>query len=174
MRGVLCVLFVALAVALPVCAQAADQVALFNARLEYTNPDPLRWHKDEERRDPNKGVLVLKRDAVTGRRGETSQPVVAFIYEKVPGTVRTLDEYVKMARDRTPFTIEDISKSDDRIIYFCNYDRGTLHRLVIAHFLFEGNGIQVIADADDGAYDYVQEDFGRLLASIRLLKTAGE
>jgi hypothetical protein len=169
--GVLGFLLIVLAAALPPSAQASDQVPLFNAQLEFTNPNPLRWHTDEDRRDPQKGKYVLKHDLLTDKRGDASQPFIAVVYEKLPGTIRTLDEFVQMARDRTPFPIEDIAKYDDRIIYFCNDGQVALHRLVIAHFLFRGNGVQVIAGAADGVYDHVQEDIGQFLKSIRFRAT---
>jgi len=91
--------------------------------------------------------------------GNTTYPVLVIIYEQLPGPAQSLEEFTRMARQRAFFPTDDIITENDRIIYFCRFTHDTSHDLVIAHFLFEGNGVQVMADAPTTVYGEVEADF---------------
>ena len=79
-----------------------------------------------------------------------------------------------MARERAPFPTEDIITEGNRIIYFCRFERETLHDLAIAHFLFEGNGVQVMGDASTMVYGEVEGDIKQFIDSIRFQESSTE
>ena len=174
MRKTFCLLLVILAIPLSTGAHAAEQLSLFGAQLTYTNPNPQVWHKDEERRDSAKGLFALKHVGLPDTGGNTTHPVLVIIYEQLPGPTQSLEDFVRMARQRAPFPPEDIITENDRIIYFCRYTLDTPHDLVIAHFLFEGNGIQAMGDASTTVYGEVEADFKQFIDSIRLQKSSTE
>ena len=167
-------LLVILSIALPTGAHAAEQLSLFGAELVYTNPNPQVWHKDEERRESAKGLFALKHVGLPDTDGKTAYPVLVIIYEQLPGPVQSLEEYARMARERAPFPTEDIITENDRIIYFCRFTFDSSHDLVIAHFLFEGNGIQVMGDAPTTVYGEVEADFKQFIDSIHFQKSGSQ
>ena len=172
MKRTFCLLLVILAIALSTGAHAAEQLSLFGAQLTYTNPNPQVWHKDVERRESAKGLFALKHVGLPDTQGNTAYPVLVIIYEQLPGPAQSLEEYARMARERAPFPTEDIITESDRIIYFCRFTHDTSHDLVIAHFLFEGNGIQVMGDAPTTVYGEVEGDIKQFIDSIHLQKSS--
>jgi alpha-ketoglutarate-dependent taurine dioxygenase len=165
-------LLVILAIALSTGAHAAEQLSLFGAQLTYTNPNPQVWHKDEERRESAKGLFALKHAGLPDTQGNTTYPVLVVIYEQLEGPAQSLADFARMARERAPFPTEDIITETDRIIYFCRFTFDTDHDLVIAHFLFEGNGIQVMGDAPTTIYGQVEADFKQFIDSIHFQKSS--
>lgn len=174
MRKTFCILLVILAIALSTGAHAAKQLSLYGAQLTYTNPNPQVWHKDEERRDSAKGLLALKHVGLSDTQGNTTYPVLVIIYEQLPGPAQSLEDFARMARERALFPTEDIITENDRIIYFCRFTHDTSHDLVIAHFLFEGNGIQVMGDAPTAVYGEVEGDIKQFIDSIHLQKSIAQ
>jgi hypothetical protein len=171
-RRKFCILLVILAIALSTGAHAAEQLSLFGAQLTYTNPNPQVWQKDVERRESAKGLLALKHVGLSDTQGNTTYPVLVIIYEQLPGPAQSLEDFARMARERAPFPTEDIITENDRIIYFCRYSLDTSHDLVIAHFLFEGNGVQVMGDAPTTVYGEVEADIKQFIDSIHIQKTS--
>jgi len=163
---------VILAIAVSTGAHAAEQLPLFGAQLTYTNPNPQVWHKDEERRESAKGLLALKHVGLSDTGGNTTYPVLVIIYEQLPGPAQSLEDFTRMARQRAFFPTDDIITENDRIIYFCRFTHDTSHDLVIAHFLFEGNGVQVMADAPTTVYGEVEADFKQFIDSIHFQKSS--
>ena len=174
MRRTFRILLVILAIALSTGARASEQLSLYGAQLTYTNPNPQIWHKDEERRDSAKGLLALKHAGLSDTEGNTTYPVLVIIYEQLPGPAQSLEDYARMARQRAPFPTEDIITENDRIIYFCRFTHETSHDLVIAHFLFEGNGVQVMGDAPTTVYGEVEGDIKQFIDSIRFQESSTE
>ena len=174
MRKTFRILLVILATTLSTGAHAAEQLSLFGAQLTYTNPNPQVWHKDEERRESAKGLFALKHVGLSDTEGNTTYPVLVIIYEQLPGPAQSLEDFARMARQRAPFPAEDIITENDRIIYFCRFTFDTPHDLVIAHFLFEGNGIQVMGDAPTTVYGEVEADFKQFIDSIRFQESSTE
>jgi hypothetical protein len=166
------ILLVILAIALSTGAHATEQLSLYGAQLTYTNPNPQIWHKDVERRESAKGLLALKHVGLFDTQGNTTHPVLVIIYEQLPGPAQSLEDYARMARQRAPFPTEDIITENDRIIYFCRFTHETSHDLVIAHFLFEENGVQVMGDAPTTVYGEVEDDIKQFIDSIRLQKSS--
>ena len=166
------ILLVILAIALSTGAHAIEQLSLYDAQLTYTNPNPQIWHKDEERRDSAKGLLALKHVGLSDTQGNTTYPVLVIIYEQLPGPAQSLEDFARMARQRAPFPTEDIITENDRIIYFCRYTLDTSHDLVIAHFLFEENGVQVMGDAPTTVYGEVEGDFKQFIESIHFQRSS--
>jgi alpha-ketoglutarate-dependent taurine dioxygenase len=167
-------LLVILAIAVSTGAHAAEQLPLFGAQLTYTNPNPQVWHKDEERRESAKGLLALKHVGLSDTGGNTTYPVLVIIYEQLPGPAQSLEDFTRMARQRAFFPTDDIITENDRIIYFCRYTLDTSHDLVIAHFLFEGNGVQVMGDAPTTLYGEVEGDFKQFIDSIHFQKSSAQ
>ena len=167
-------LLVILAIALSTGAHAAEQLFLFGAQLTYTNPNPQVWHKDADRREPAKGLLALKHVGLPDKDGNTVYPALVIIYEQLPGPAQSLEDYTRMARQRAYFPTDDIITESDRIIYFCRYEPDTSHDLVIAHFLFEGNGVQVMGDAPTTVYDKVEADIKQFIDSIHFQKSSAQ
>ena len=174
MRRTFSLLLVILAIALSTGAHAAEQLSLFGAQLTFTNPNPQIWHKDTDRRESAKGLLALKHVGLPDKDGNTTYPVLVIIYEQLPGPVQSLEDYARMARQRAPFPTEDIITENDRIIYFCRFTHETSHDLVIAHFLFEGNGVQVMGDAPTTVYGEVEGDIKQFIDSIRFQESSTE
>jgi alpha-ketoglutarate-dependent taurine dioxygenase len=170
-RRTFSLLLAILAIALSTGAHAAERLSLFGAELTYTNPNPQVWHKDEERREPAKGLFALKHEGLPDTEGNTTYPVLVIIYEQLPGPAQSLEDFTRMARQRAFFPTDDIITENDRIIYFCRFTHDTSHDLVIAHFLFEGNGVQVMADAPTTAYGEVEADFKQFIDSIHFQKS---
>ena len=174
MRRTFRILLVILAIALSTGAHAAEQLSLYGAQLTYTNPNPQVWHQDAERRDSAKGLFALKHVGLSDTQGNTTHPVLVIIYEQLPGPAQSLEDYARTARQRAPFPTEDIITENDRIIYFCRYTLDTPHDLVIAHFLFEGNGIQVMGDASTTVYGEVEGNIKQFIDSIRFQGSSTE
>ena len=174
MRRTFRFLLVILAIAVSTGAHAAEQLPLFGAQLTYTNPNPQVWHKDEERRESAKGLLALKHVGLSDTGGNTTYPVLVIIYEQLPGPAQSLEDFTRMARQRAFFPTDDIITENDRIIYFCRYTLDTSHDLVIAHFLFEGNGVQVMGDAPTTLYGEVEGDFKQFIDSIHFQKSSAQ
>ena len=174
MRRIFSLLLVVLALALSTGAHAAEQLSLFGAQLTYTNPNPQVWQKDVERRESAKGLLALKHVGLSDTQGNTTYPVLVIIYEQLPGPAQSLEDFARMARERAPFPTEDIITENDRIIYFCRYSLDTSHDLVIAHFLFEENGVQVMGDAPTTVYGEGEADFKQFIDSIRFQESSSE
>ena len=172
MRRTFSLLLVILAIALSTGAHAAEQLSLFGAQLAYTNPNPQVWQKDVERRESAKGLLALKHVGLSDTQGNTTHPVLVIIYEQLPGPAQSLEDFARMARQRAPFPTEDIITENDRIIYFCRFNHDTSHDLVIAHFLFEGNGVQVMGDAPTTVYGDVEGDFKQFIESIHFQRSS--
>jgi alpha-ketoglutarate-dependent taurine dioxygenase len=168
------ILLVILAFALSTGAHAAEQLSLFDAQLTYTNPNPQVWHKDVERRESAKGLLALKHVGLSDTQGNTVYSALVIIYEQLPGPAQSLEDYTRMARQRAYFPTEDIITENDRIIYFCRYALDTSHDLVIAHFVFEGNGIQVMGDAPTTVYGEVEADFKQFIESIHFQRSSAQ
>ena len=167
-------LLVVLTIVLPLGAHAAEHLSVFGAQIEYTNPDPQHWQKDAERRDSAKGLFALKHVGLADKEGNTVHPVLVIIYEQLPDPAQSLEGFTRMARERAPFPVDDIITEDDRIIYFCRFERETPHDLAIAHFVFAGNGVQVMGDAPSSVYDKVEEDIKRFFDSIRFQEPSTE
>jgi alpha-ketoglutarate-dependent taurine dioxygenase len=165
---------VILAIALSTGAHAAEQLSIFGAQLTYTNPNPQVWHKDEERHESAKGLFALKHEGLPDTGGNTTYPVLVIIYEQLPGPAQSLEDFTRMARQRAFFPTDDIITENDRIIYFCRFTHDTSHDLVIAHFLFEGNGVQVMADAPTTVYGEVEADFKQFIDSIHFQKSSAQ
>jgi hypothetical protein len=167
-------LLVILATVLSTGAHAAEQISLFGAQLEYRNPNPQLWHKDADRREPAKGLFALKHVGLIDKEGNTVYPVLVVIYEQLSNPAQSLEAFTRMARERAFFPVEDIITEDDRIIYFCRFEPDTSHELAIAHFLFAGNGVQVMGDAPSSVYEQVEGDIKRFFDSIRFQKSGAE
>ena len=174
MRRTFCFLLAILAIALSTGAYAAEELSLFGAQIIYTNPNPQVWHKDADRREPAKGLFALKHVGLPDKDGNTVYPALVIIYEQLPDPAQSLEDYTRMARQRAYFPTDDIITENDRIIYFCRYGLDTSHDLVIAHFLFEGNGIQVMGDAPTTVYDKVEADFKQFIDSIHFQKSSAQ
>ena len=174
MRRIFSLLLVVLALALSTGAHAAEHLSLFGAQLTYINPNPQVWHQDAERRESEKGLLALKHVGLPDTEGNTTHPVLVIIYEQLPGPAQSLEDFARMARQRAFFPTDDIITENDRIIYFCRYTLDTSHDLVIAHFLFEGNGIQIMGDAPTTVYGEVEADFKQFIDSIHFQKSSAQ
>jgi hypothetical protein len=157
-------------------ASADERVSMFGSQLIHRKLDPKLWKKDTEQRQENKGVVLFKHKGIKDIEGNNIQPVIGIVYEKIPDSISSVEQYVAIVRARTQFPVEAVIRRDDinSIIYFCRYDSGMVHNLVIAHFVFKGNGIQITGDATQSVYEKVENEIQQFIESIKFTDIIGK
>jgi hypothetical protein len=157
-------------------ASADERVSMFGSQLIHKKLNPEIWKKDTEQRQENRGMVLYKHKGIRDNQGNNIQPVIGIVYERIPDNISSVEQYAAIARERTKFPVEAVVRRDDikSIIYFCRYDSGMVHNLVIAHFVFKRNGIQITGDATQSVYGKVEDEIQQFIQSIKFSDGIGK
>ena len=149
---------------------AQSSLQLFDAQLSYRKLDSKVWKKYEQHREKDKGMIAFMHNGIKDSTGILVKPVISIVYERIEPKTLSVVQFAEMCRKRSQFTIyEQIDREDlNAVIYFYGYDNGMVHNLIVAYFVCNGNGIQVVADSTESVYSKVEYEIQRFIESVKI------
>lgn len=156
-------------------APSGDTLPLIRGKLVFTNPNPKVWKLDDRSAAPTMGMIMFKRDPIMNPEGIPIWPVLAVVYEDLPKDSKMdVIEYSLFKRQQLPFDVDRVLTPDSGDLTYRNaigYEghqdqHGRTHKLLIAHMLFDHQGIVVIGDATADVYDKVAGEMKAFLKSV--------
>ncbi len=153
-----------------------DQIKFFSDKIEYSLPDQTLWKiiKDEAPTNEKKVILMLKHLPFKDSSGNSIEPILAIVYEKVSQHLDVIEYSISILSEK-PYNIQrnilggypQYSKDKHSIVFKGNYERdGVKHVVLLGYILNDNIGIEIIGDATANIFNLVEKDFIVFIKSV--------
>lgn len=159
----------------PIILSAQENLIAFGVKIMYKNLNTEKWKKDRSESSAlrNSGMISYKHVPIRDSVGRTIEPMIAIIYEKLPSDSIDLILFSAQKRMNTRFEVDQVFsrenfnlKCKNTVGYYGHYEKGVVHKVIVAHMVFKDVGLQIICDSTEEVYDQVNEDMERFVSSV--------